>query len=306
MTAARKPRRRGTTLALSAVLALVAWGCGGEDRGAGAPEVGPAATGGAVRPTFPPSTTMGRLQERGRLVVGTKFDQPLFGFREPGTGALEGFDIEIAELVARGIFGDDIAGKVEFLETVSRDRETSILDGRVDIVVATYSITPERRRLVDFAGPYYVAGQDVLVRREETAIQRASDLNGRKVCAVEGSTSLEKIAATAPGADLSLTFDRYSHCAEAVLDGRVDAVTTDNTILLGLIKEHPGRLKLVNDPFSVEAYGIGLRPDDTPFRTFLNDRLELAFANGDWKRAFEATVGHAGEAAPQPPRIERP
>ena len=248
---------------------------------------------------------MRALQERGRLVVGTKFDQPLFGLRNPLTGTLEGFDIEIAELVAQGLFGRDIDGRVEYVETVSKDRESSILDGRVDIVVATYSITPERRRLVDFAGPYYVAGQDILVRRDESSIRRVDDLNGRKVCAVEGSPSLEAIRAKAPWANVSVTYDRYSQCADALLAGRVDAVTTDNTILLGIIKEHPGQLKLVNDPFSVEPYGIGLKRGDTAFRTFLSDRLEQIVSDGDWKRAFEATVGHAGEPAPNPPRIER-
>ncbi len=248
---------------------------------------------------------MRALQERGKLVVGTKFDQPLFGARNPMTGAVEGFDVEIAKLVAQGLFGADIEGKVQFVETVSKDRESSIMDGRVDIVVATYSITPERRRLVDFAGPYHVAGQDILVRRDETSIRRVDDLNGRKVCAVEGSTSIEAVRAKAPRADLAVTFDRYSQCADALLAGRVDAVTTDNTILLGIIKEHPGQLKLVNDAFSVEPYGIGLKPGDTAFRSFLNDRLEQVFSNGDWKRAFETTVGRAGEPAPNPPRIER-
>ncbi|MGI8810061.1 MAG: glutamate ABC transporter substrate-binding protein [Acidimicrobiales bacterium] len=306
MPAGGKLHRPGRLMVLWAVLALLGWGCGGEDGGSAPPATGrPPATADPALPSFAAGTTMRALQERGRLVVGTKFDQPLFGGRNPVTGAVEGFDVEIAKLMARGIFGDNIDGKVQFVETVSRDRESAIVDGRVDIVVATYSITAERRRLVDFAGPYYMAGQDILVRRDEASILRVDDLNGRRVCAVEGSTSLEVIRARAPRADVSITYDRYSQCADALLAGRVDAVTTDNTILLGIVKEHPGQLKLVNDPFTVEPYGIGLRRGDTAFRSFLNDRLEHTFANGDWKRAFEATVGHAGEPAPRPPRIER-
>ena len=305
MATGGRARRHRSLIVWCAVLALLAWGCRGEDGGSAAPATRPGGTAAPALPAFAAGTTMRALQERGRLGVGTKFDQPLFGARNPVTGALEGFDVEIAKLVARGIFGDDVDGKVQFVETVSKDRESSIVDGKVDIVVATYSITPERRRLVDFAGPYYVAGQDILVRRDEASIRRVDDLNGRKVCAVEGSTSLDAIRAKAPRADVSVTYDRYSQCADALLGGRVDAVTTDNTILLGIIKEHPGQLKLVNDAFTVEPYGIGLRRGDTTFRSFLNDRLEQIFANGDWKRAFEATVGHAGEPVPNPPRIER-
>jgi len=305
VTVGRRRTRRSGVLALAALLALVAWGCGGGDDDASPP--GRSTTRAEpARPLFAAGTTMRALQERGRLVVGVKFDQPLFGAKDPATGALEGFDVEIARLVAGGLFGDDIEDRVEFVETVSRDRESAIVNGTVDIVVATYSITEERKRVVDFAGPYYVAGQDVMVRKDDTTIRRVDDLNGRKVCAVEGSTSLEAVRAKAPSVDLSVTFDRYSQCAEALLLGRVDAVTTDNTILLGIMKEHPGQLKLVNDAFTVEPYGIGLKRGDPAFRTFLNDRLEQIFADGEWKRAFESTVGSAGEPAPLPPRIERP
>ena len=291
-------------MAVAAGMALVALGCG-RDGGDPAPSAAPPrATAGPVRPAFLAGTTMRAVQDRGRLVVGTKFDQPLFGFKN-ADGALEGFDIEIAKLLAGGLFGDDAQDRVQFVETVSKDRESFLASGTVDIVVATYSITAERKRVVAFAGPYYIAGQDILVRRDESTIRRADDLNGRRVCAVQGSTSLETIRARAPGADLSVTFDRYSLCAEALLAGRVDAVTTDNTILLGLVKEHPGQLKLVNDPFTVEPYGVGLKHGDTAFRSFLNDRLEQIYASGEWKRAFEATLGHAGEPVPNPPPIDR-
>ena len=294
----------GRVVAVSAVLALLALGCGGDGGGSPPPAATTRPATGPERPTFPAGTTMHALQQRGRLVVGTKFDQPLFGLKN-ADGSLEGFDIEVAKLLAAGLFGGDAGGRVQFVEAVSRERESLLVNGTVDIVVATYSITADRKRVVDCAGPYYIAGQDILVDRDETAIRGVDDLNGRRVCAVQGSTSLETIRARAPGADLSVTFDRYSLCAEALLAGRVDAVTTDNTILLGIVKEHPGRLKLVNDPFTVEPYGIGLKRGDTAFRSFLNERLEQIYASGEWERAFESTVGLAGEPAPSPPPVDR-
>src|SRR5205085_11695441 len=121
----------------------------------------------------------GSLSDKGKIVVGTKFDQPLFGQRNPSTGAIEGFDVEIAKIIARKLFGNDITGKIEFVETPSKIRETAIQDGRVDLVVATYTINDTRKQQVDFAGPYYIAGQDIMVRKDENGIHGVTDLNGR-------------------------------------------------------------------------------------------------------------------------------
>jgi glutamate transport system substrate-binding protein len=266
-------------------------------------------TGGATPgPTFAAGTTMATLQAAGKIRVGTKFDQPLFGLKNPVTGAIEGFDVEIAKILAQGIFGgslDDVAKKIEFVETVSKVRETSIQEGKVDMVAATYTINDTRKQVVDFAGPYYVAGQDIMVRKDDNSIKGVSDLNGKKVCSVQGSTSLANVKAKAPQADLSITFDTYSKCAEALKDGRVQAETTDNVILLGLVKDSNDAFKVVGAPFTTEPYGIGLRKGDTSFRNFLNDRLEAAYRDGSWKAAFDRTVGTAGVAAPTPPPVNR-
>jgi len=264
--------------------------------------------GGTGAPTFAAGTTMARLQAAGKITVGTKFDQPLFGLKNPITGAIEGFDVEIAKIMAQGIFGgslDDAAKHINFVETVSKVRESVIQEGKVDLVVATYTINPTRKQVVDFAGPYYVAGQDIMVRKDDTSIKGVTDLNGKKVCSVLGSTSLANVQAKAPQADLSITFDTYSKCAEALKDGRVQAETTDNVILLGLIKDNKDAFKLVGNPFTTEPYGIGIKKGDDAFRSFLNDRLEAAYKDGSWRAAFDRTVGGAGVAAPNPPSVDR-
>jgi glutamate transport system substrate-binding protein len=251
---------------------------------------------------------MDTIQKRGRLRVGTKFDQPLFGLKNPVTGDVEGFDVDIAKLMAVGIFGgdtDSVKDKVEFVETVSKNREPFIQEGKVDIVVATYTINDTRKQQVDFAGPYLVANQDIMVRQDDTAIKTVADLNGKKVCSATGSTSIKNIQAKAPKADLSISFDKYSLCAEALADRRVDAVTTDDAILAGLVNDNPGKFKLLGADLSDEPYGIGLKKGDDAFRNFLNDRLEEIFESGEWAEAFQATVGKVITATPEPPQVDR-
>jgi glutamate transport system substrate-binding protein len=277
-------RRVLWAVALAVVAAVAAAGCGG---------------GGSSVPT-PDS-----IRAKGKLVVGTKFDQPLFGQRNPSTGAIEGFDVEIAKIIARKLFGNDITGKIEFVETPSKVREAAIQDGRVDLIVATYTINDARKQQVSFAGPYYVAGQDIMVRKDENGIHGVKDLNGRKVCSVQGSTSIDNVRRLAPRADLSTSFDLYSLCAEALADGRVDAVTTDNSILVGLIQQSGGAFKLVGNTFTTEPYGVGMKKDADALRAFVNDALQEAYADGDWKRAFERTVGRAGIPTPKPPPLDR-
>ncbi|MBW3667677.1 MAG: glutamate ABC transporter substrate-binding protein, partial [Actinobacteria bacterium] len=260
-----------------------------------------------VRPTFASGTTMGNLQAKGKMVVGVKFDQPGFGQKNPTSGKIEGFDIEIAKLMAQGLFGgrlEDQEANIEFVEAVSKNREPFIQEGRVDLVIATYTINDTRKEVVDFAGPYFVAQQDMMVKADNDTIKSVTDLEGKRVCTVKGSTSEKNVRAKAPTAEVIL-FDTYSQCAEALGDDRVVAVTTDNTILAGLVEQSNGDYKLVKAPFSDEPYGIGLNKGDDPFRDFLNDRLEVIFANGQWADAFERTLGEIGLDTPEPPEIDR-
>ncbi|HYX96175.1 MAG TPA: transporter substrate-binding domain-containing protein [Geodermatophilus sp.] len=283
-------------------LGLVLAGCSSEagqqaqEATSNAPEV-------AQDVEFPAGSTMARLAEAGTITIGTKFDQPGFGLANP-QGVPEGFDVEVAKIVAGGlgISPEDIQWK----ETVSANRESFIQNGDVDIVVATYTINDARKQLIDFAGPYYVAGQDIMVATgNPLGIQGPDDLAGKRVCSVEGSTPAQNIRDNYPEAQLTL-FDVYSKCADALRNGQVDAVTTDNVILTGLVQGGQGAFELVGNPFTQEPYGIGLKKGDDDFRGYINDTLEQSFQDGSWAAAWDRTAGAiTGEPAPEPPTIDR-
>ena len=304
-------KRHRWLAALLVVFALVAGACADDDPAVDSADSGDDTTTTTADdgpPKFDAGTTMAELQTKGKIVVGTKFDQPLFGLKNAVTNEIEGFDVEIAKIIAARILGgspDDLGDKIEFVETVSRNREPFIQEGKVDFVVATYTINDTRKQVVDFAGPYYIAGQDIMVKADDTTIKSVTDLNGKKVCSVTGSTSIKNVQEKAPQADISTSFDKYSLCAEALADGRVEAVTTDNIILLGLIKDNPDKFKLVGQTFTTEPYGIGMKKGDDAFRTFINDTIEDIYEDGSWKEAFDATVGTSGEKAPTPPKVDR-
>jgi glutamate transport system substrate-binding protein len=289
---------------------LLAAGCGNDDGGGAIeePDTTPTSASEALPPpSFAAGTTMAALQQKGKMVVGIKFDQRGFGLKNSATNQIEGFDEEMAELVAVAIFGNqgETDEKVEFVEAKSKDREIFIEQGKVDLVIATYTINDERKARVDFAGPYFVARQDIMVKADDNSIKSVEDLNGKKVCSVQGSTSLKNLMAKAPQADTSITFDIYSKCADAMGDGRVDAVTTDDAILAGLVTDSGGKFKLLGAPFTEEPYGIGIKKGDQAFRDFLNDVIEDSYQSGEWKKAFEETLGKDGLPLPQPPAVVR-
>jgi glutamate transport system substrate-binding protein len=252
---------------------------------------------------FDAGTTMAELNEAGTVTVGTKFDQPGFGLLNP-SGDPEGFDVEIAKIIAAelGIEADSI----EFVETVSANREPFIQNGQVDFVVATYTINDTRKQVVDFAGPYYEAGQDIMVAKgNPEGIEGPDDLAGKAVCSVEGSTPAEKIRTEYPEAQL-VTYDVYSKCADDLKNGNVVAVTTDNVILTGLVAGSPEDFEIVGNPFTEEPYGVGLTKGDDDFRNFINDVLEQSFEDGSWAEAWDRTAGAiSGTEAPEPPAINR-
>ena len=248
-----------------------------------------------------PGGGLERLCKADKLVVGVKFDQPLFGLKNPTSGKVEGFDVEIAKVVAKALGKDE--SKIDFQETVSRVREDVIQNGQRDYVVATYTINNDRKQKVGFAGPYYVAGQDIMVKADDTSITSKASLDGKQVCTAVGSTP-EKRLREETKAEV-VTFDTYSECAEALRDGRVQAVSTDNVILLGLIQQSGGEFKLVGQPFSSEPYGIGVKKEDVELRGFINDVLEASYRDGSWQKAYEATVGTVDNSTPTPPPVDR-
>lgn len=238
----------------------------------------------------------------GHLTIGTKFDQPGLALREPDK-AMTGFDVEVAKYIANYL-GVPESG-ITWREAPSAQRETLIKNGEVDFVVGTYSITDNRKKVIDFAGPYYVAGQSLLVRADDDSITGAESLQGgKKLCSVSGSTPAQKIKKSYPGVQLQ-QFDSYSSCVEALHRGKVDALTTDDIILAGYAAQYPGEFKLAGQPFTTELYGVGLPKGDTDARMKINDAIEDMIATGAWQRALEATMGEAGYALPAPPAVDR-
>ncbi|MEU5241346.1 glutamate ABC transporter substrate-binding protein [Streptomyces lydicus] len=298
-------RLRRTLVALAlALLTLAVAGCGRE----GSPPVkGPK---GSELPTYPvaknfslpESPTWERAKRRGHLVIGVKEDQPYLGEKDPATGIYTGFDIEIAKMMSAALGFPP--STIQFQTISSANRETALQNGQIDMYVGTYTINDKRKKLVGFAGPYYMAGQSLLVRTDENDIKGPQDLAGKRVCSAAGSTPYQRIQAEYPKAVL-VAYDTYSVCVDNLLTYQVDAVTTDDAILLGYAAKVPEELKVVGRPFSEEPYGIGVPRDDNALRFALDDALAAAEKNGYWKKAYDATLGLSGVPAPEPPPIDR-
>lgn len=248
---------------------------------------------------FEDGTMMKELAESGEITIGTKYDQPGLGFKSATDDMPVGFDPEIGKILAAdlGIAPEDITWK----ETISDNREPFLQSGEVDLVVASYSITDERQQVVGQAGPYYVTGQQLLVAADNEELQSVEDLQGQSVCSVTGSTSLDNVEAE--GAQ-PRGFDTYSECRDQVLNGSVDAMTTDGAILLGYVAEDPEELKVVGDTFSEERYGVGYPKEATEMCQWIVDTLTAAQDEGWWAEAFEATLGQSNVETPEPPEMD--
>ena len=235
------------------------------------------------------------------ITIGTKYDQPGLAVKNPD-GTLSGFDVDVATYVAGqlGYKPEDI----EWKEAPSGQRETLIQNGQVDYIVATYSITDARKQKVDFAGPYLITGQSLLVRADDSDITGPESLqNNKKLCSVSGSTPAQRIKDKYPGVQLQ-QYDTYSACVEALKNGAIDAVSTDQVILAGYAAQFPGTFKIIGKPFSVEQYGIGLRKGDSELRRKINDAITKMEQDGSWKAAFDKNLGPAGITAPAPPPLD--
>jgi glutamate transport system substrate-binding protein len=281
--------------ALALTGALAACGDAGGDDDEGGADVDVAENAGDE---FEDGTRMKELADAGSIIIGVKFDQPGIGFKGATDDMPQGIDPEMGKILAAslGIAPEDITWK----ETISDNREPFLEAGEVDLVIASYSITDERRQVVGQAGPYYVTGQQLLVR-SDSDIDSLEDVAGTEVCSVTGSTSLENIeaeGATPRG------FDTYSECVDQVLNGTVDAMTTDGAILLGYAAEHPDELKVVVEPFSEERYGVGYSLEHPEMCQWIVDTITQADEDGDYEDAFEATLGKSGVDTPDLPAMD--
>jgi glutamate transport system substrate-binding protein len=274
--------RRITAAAAAAVVALGLAACGDDG---GTADSGSGDGGGAFK-------------------VGIKFDQPGLGLKEGSD--YTGFDVDVATYVAKEL--GHAEGDIQWVQAPSAQRETLISTGQVDMVVATYSITDARKEKVSFAGPYFIAGQDLLVRADESAVTGPETLTGKKLCSVKGSTSAQKVKDTYPGVQLQ-EFGTYSECVAALVSKGVDALTTDNTILAGYAsqEQYKGKLKVVGKTFTEERYGIGIKKGDTATCEKINTAIQKMVDDGAWQKAVDDNLGPAGfkvDTATNPPKAD--
>jgi ABC-type amino acid transport substrate-binding protein len=274
--------------ALALVLgALLAGGCGGDDDEAGEP------TGEAKQ--FPADTTLGKIQKRGEITIGVKFDVPPFGFKNPQTNEVEGFDVDIGRFIA-----NELGVEPKYIEAISDNRIPFLQKGTVDLILSTMTINAERDQEIDFSEPYYIAQGRILVPKG-SEIKGLADLAGNSVCTALGSTYEETIRERAPEADLKLV-DTYSECLELVQNKAVDAVSTDDVILTGMIIQDDS-LVMVGDPLTTEPYGVGIKDGDKQLQRFVNGVLRQVEDDGRWERIYREWVGRHTGREEQPPKM---
>ena len=305
-----KFRKTAASVAVVLSLAVSVSACGGKKGQAGDKPGGD--TDAKALPTYKvaknvhvDSAVLKKAQKRGKLVIGAKSDQPYLGFQDPSTKKYEGFDIEVAKMVAADL-GFDPKKDVQFKTIDSSIRETAISKGQVDLMVGTYTMNAERKKQVAFAGPYYMAGQDLLVRKNEKSVKGPDSIKGKKVCSITGSTPLQNLKDNkAKYGAKPVEFGKYTDCVKQLLDGQVDAMTTDDAILKGYAAERPTKLKVVGKPFSKEPYGIGLKKGDKNLQKAVLDAVAAHQKDGSYKKAYDATLGRSGSKFEEPPALER-
>jgi glutamate transport system substrate-binding protein len=278
----RLTRRTTAAAALVVGLAVALAGCGS---GGGQPNPSPSPVPGAT--------------PGGKLTIGISFDQPGIGLKTGDT--YSGFDVETATYVAKalGVPAENITWK----EAEGDQRQQLLVSGQADLIFSTFSITDERKKVVDFAGPYFVAHQDLLVRRNDTEITGPEALDGKNLCSVPGTTSAAYVANHYLGRINLLQLPRFSDCVKALADSQVDAVTTDDVILAGFAAEpqYRGKLKVVGKGFTDEVYGVGVKKGDSTMVANVNAALKQYIDDGSWRKALDATVRPSGYAIPSPP-----
>jgi glutamate transport system substrate-binding protein len=280
--------------ALVAALALTVTACGGGNKNN-------TSTGSGSTGTASGSGLVAKAKNDKKLTIGIKFDQPGLGLKTPD-GKYAGFDVDVAKYVAKQLGVDE--ANITWKEAQSAERENLIKKGEVDFIVATYSITDKRKNDVSFAGPYFVAHQDLLVKSDNTDIAGPESLTGnKKLCSVKGSTPAQNVKDKYAKAVQLQEFGKYSDCLTPLVNGALDAMTTDDIILAGFAAQQAGKLKVVGKGFSDEKYGIGLKKDDAEGKTAINAAIEKMQKDGDWKKALETNVGASGYKIPEPPAI---
>jgi ABC-type amino acid transport substrate-binding protein len=282
-------------LLLMLILGLLVAACGDDD------DEGTTGGGGGGEQAadveqFPEDTTMGKIQAAGEIKIGVKYDVPPFGFKNPQTDEIEGFDVDLGRAIA-----DKLGVEPNFIEAISDNRIPFLQDGTVDLVLSTMTINAERDQEIDFSEPYYIARGRILVP-QDSDITGIDSLAGRSVCTALGSTYEETIKKQAPKADLKLV-DSYSECLELIQNGAVDAVSTDDVILTGMIIQDDTLKLTEGEPLTTEPYGAGIKDGDTEFKEFVDGVLEEYKSGGGWAEAYEKWVGQYTGEKQDPPTM---
>jgi len=281
----RNTRTWRCLFALLALVALLATGCGSDEKKKPAQEVR----------KFPAGTTMAKLQDKGEITIGVKYDVPPFGFKNPQSGKIEGFDIELGQAVA-----EKLGVKPRFIEAVSDNRIPFLERGTADLILSTMTINKERIQEIGFSEPYYIARGRILVPKGSD-IKGIDDLAGKRVCTALGSTYEETLRERPPKEDLKLV-DSYSECLELIQNKAVDAISTDDVILTGMIIQDPS-LVMVGPTLTTEPYGAGIKKGDTAFKEFVDGVVQEYKQDGRWAASYQKWVGRYTKVKQKPPTI---
>jgi glutamate transport system substrate-binding protein len=248
------------------------------------------------------TTVAGKADSSDKLTIAVAYDQPGLGLRRLD-GSYRGFDIDVARYVAKEL-GVDESG-ITFTEATPSEREKLLTEGAADLVVSSYSITDKRKEVIDFVGPYFVAGQDLLVRLTDERITGPESLNSGnlKLCSVANTTSAQYVKDQFAQSVQLVEYPNFSDCVTALLAEQVDAMTTDDVILAGYAAQNPELLRVVNRPFSKEEYGIGMRQGDPTSKAKVAAAVRKMIDTGEWRKSLEANVGDSGYAIPEPPAL---
>jgi glutamate transport system substrate-binding protein len=279
-----------------AVAALAVAACGDDDDDDGGGNGGGDGGGQAEEAQqFPAGSTLGKIQDRGEITIGVKFDVPPFGFKNPQSGEVEGFDVDMGKIVA-----EELGVEPKFVEAISDNRIPFLQQGEVDLILSTMTINQERDMEIEFSEPYYIARGRILVPGDSD-IKGIEDLAGKRVCTALGSTYEETLREEAPNADLKLV-DTYSECLELLQNGAIDAISTDDVILTGMIIQDD-TLKMVGDELTIEPYGAGIKEGEKEFQKFVSDTFTAAEQDGRWEDLYQRWVGQYTDQKEQPPKM---